>query len=112
MLRLQSEIFSLLFTAPTHHETQSQEICMADYIARVELHGATCDDYDLLHGSMQQHGYSRTITGDDGNVYQLPTGTYVVRNTYVTVDVALAAAVAAANDTGKASSVIDADWAL
>ena len=55
-------------------------------------------------------GYSRTIAGDNGAVYKLPTGTYVARNTNVAIDVAQNAAVAAAQETGKSSAVIVADW--
>jgi site-specific DNA-cytosine methylase len=47
---------------------------MANYIARVELHTATYEDYERLHASMQARGYSRTIAGDNGTVYKLPTG--------------------------------------
>jgi len=83
---------------------------MANYIARVELHSATYEDYESLHASMQTRGYSRTIAADNGVVYKLPTGTYVVRNTNVEIDVARNAAVAAAQATGKSSSVIVADW--
>jgi hypothetical protein len=83
---------------------------MANYIARVELHKANGDDYEQLHISMANKGYSRTIQSDDGKTYQLPTGTYVVSNTNVTIDTALNAAKAAANETGKNSSIIVADW--
>jgi hypothetical protein len=83
---------------------------MANYIARVELHRADNDDYEQLHTSMANKGYSRTIRSDDGKDYQLPTGTYVVSNTNVTIDTALNAAKAAANETGKSSSIIVADW--
>jgi hypothetical protein len=59
---------------------------------------------------MQTRGYSRAIAGDNGTVYKLPTGTYVVRNSNVAIEAALNAAVAAAQGTGKSSSVIVADW--
>ncbi len=83
---------------------------MANFIARVELHTATYEDYERLHASMQARGYSRTIAGDNGTVYKLPTGTYVARNTNVAIEVARNAAVAAAQETGKSSAVIVADW--
>jgi hypothetical protein len=83
---------------------------MANYIARVELHNATYEDYENLHASMQTRGYSRTIVGGKGVVCKLPTGAYVARNTSVAIDVALNAAVAAAHETGKNSAVIVADW--
>lgn len=83
---------------------------MAKYLARVELHSATWDDYDKLHASMQQRGYSRTILGDNGITYQLPTGTYVTTNTNAALEVALNAAVEAAGETGRSSSTIVTDW--
>ncbi|MGA2257659.1 MAG: hypothetical protein ABSG53_23610 [Thermoguttaceae bacterium] len=83
---------------------------MANYIARTELHSATWDDYEKLHASMQRRGYSRTIKGDNGVTYQLPTGTYVAVNTNVTLGTALDAAVEAAGETGRSSSVIVTDW--
>ena len=49
---------------------------------------------------------------DIGTVYKLPTGTYVARNANVAIDVAQSAAVAAAQETGKNSAVIVADWTL
>ena len=83
---------------------------MANYIARVELHSATYDDYNTLHGYMGQMGYVRTIVGSDGTRYQLPTGTYVIRDTNLTQKDALNRAGEAAKATGKKSSIIIADW--
>jgi hypothetical protein len=54
---------------------------MANYIARVELHQAGPEDYERLNATMQQRGYVREMTGEDGADYQLPTGTYFVTNT-------------------------------
>jgi hypothetical protein len=59
---------------------------------------------------MQQYGYARTVRGDDGKTYQLPTGTYVTASALSSTATALDAAVAAANATGKTSSIIVADW--
>ena len=83
---------------------------MANFIARVELHSASYTDYENLHIYMQQYGYARTVRGDDGKTYQLPTGTYVSASATSSVAAALQGAVAAANATGKTSSVIVADW--
>ena len=83
---------------------------MANIIARVELHSASYTDYENLHVYMQQHGYVRTVRGNDGKTYQLPTGTYVSVSAMSSTVAALQAAVAAANATGKTSSVIVADW--
>jgi hypothetical protein len=51
---------------------------MANYIARVELKVAVPEDYERLNLSMQQRGYARKITGEDGVIYQLPTGVKIV----------------------------------
>jgi hypothetical protein len=83
---------------------------MANYIAMVELHLASPEDYEKLHQSMQLRGYVRKITGEDGVVYQLPAGTYFVSGTSAVLSVALNAAVDAANETGKKSAVIVTDW--
>ena len=83
---------------------------MANYIARVELHAATYDDYEELHGNMGQQGFSRVIRGSDGKDYHLPTGTYVMRNTSVSRSDALDRSGNAAQQTGKNSSIIVADW--
>jgi hypothetical protein len=83
---------------------------MANYIAMVELHLASPEDYEKLYQSMQLRGYVRKITGEDGVVYQLPAGTYFVSGTSAVLSVALNAAVDAANETGKKSAVIVTDW--
>ena len=85
---------------------------MANYLARVELHLAVPEDYERLHLSMQQRGYERKITGDDGVIYQLPIGTYFVSETSAVPSVALNAAVDAADETGKQSAVFVTDWQL
>jgi hypothetical protein len=83
---------------------------MANYMARVELHQAGPDDYERLHGSMQQRGYVREMLGEDGAIYRLPTGTYFVTNTSAMLHVALNAAVDAAKETGMSAAVIVTDW--
>ena len=83
---------------------------MANDIARVELHAATYDDYETLHAAMEQRGYSRTIATDGGAVYQLPTGTYVMRNANISLQEAFNRAQAAAQATGRSSSIIVTDW--
>jgi hypothetical protein len=83
---------------------------MSNYIARVELHSADSEDYEVLHSEMEKRGYARTVLGSDGFTYELPTGTYVIRDTSVTVDGALRRAVEAANATGNKNCTIVADW--
>jgi hypothetical protein len=83
---------------------------MANYIARVELHLADPEDYERLNLSMQQRGYARKIAGEDGVIYKLPIGTYFVTETSAVLEIALHAAVEAADETGKKSAVIVMDW--
>lgn len=83
---------------------------MANYIARVELHSASYDDYEELHDKMGQQGFSRQIRGSDGKEYHLPTGTYIMRNANVPGSDALNRAGNAAEQTGKKSSIIVAEW--
>jgi hypothetical protein len=88
-------------------ETRS---AMANYLARVELHLAEPDDYEQLDAHMQRRGYLRTMGGEDGAAYRLPTGTYYVAGSSAMLEVALHAAVDAANETGKQAAVIVTDW--
>jgi len=83
---------------------------VAKYIARVELHDANGDDYETLHDSMANRGYGRTIVGDNGSTYQLPTGTYVTPETDATLVTAHNAAKEAADETGKSSAIIVASY--
>jgi hypothetical protein len=49
---------------------------MAQFITRVELHNASYQHYETLHAAMLAAKFRKTIKGDDGNVYQLPTAEY------------------------------------
>lgn len=49
---------------------------MASFTTRVELHGATWDDYTRLHEKMRAAGFSTTIKSDDGKLYKLPPAEY------------------------------------
>jgi hypothetical protein len=49
---------------------------LATFTTRVELHKAYEDDYEILHAAMEQGGFSRQITSDDGVTYHLPTAEY------------------------------------
>jgi hypothetical protein len=83
---------------------------MASYLARVELHNATYDDYEVLHAAMQRRGFSRTIASDEPRTYRLPTGTYVAENTSATLEHAYTAAEAAAREVRKTYWIIVVDW--
>jgi hypothetical protein len=50
---------------------------MPSFIARIELHGGTPDDYQNLNAAMGDLGFGRVIRGDDGLAVELPTGQYV-----------------------------------
>jgi hypothetical protein len=49
---------------------------MAQFMVRVELHGADEDDYETLHEAMESEGFERQISSDDGVLYHLPTAEY------------------------------------
>ena len=49
---------------------------MANFTVRVELHNAQWSDYDQLHAAMEQKGFSRQTTSDDGRTYQMPWAEY------------------------------------
>lgn len=49
---------------------------MSRFTVRVELHAATEADYQRLHAAMAKQGFSRIITGGDGQRYHLPTAEY------------------------------------
>jgi hypothetical protein len=83
---------------------------MANYLASVELHIAGPEDYERLHHSMRQRGFLREIAGEDGAMYRLPAGTYLVSGSSAMLHVALSAAVDAANETGKPAAVMVTDW--
>ena len=83
---------------------------MANYLARVELHKATNDDYETLHEAMKKRGFTRIIISNDRKKYRLPTGTYVVEGTNAPLEQAYTATTAAAAETGKTYWVIVVDW--
>lgn len=50
---------------------------MAAFMTRVELHDAKYpQDYVTLHGYMSLEGFTNTIQGSNGNVYELPPAEY------------------------------------
>src|SRR5690349_20426124 len=77
---------------------------MANFTVRVELHNAQWSDYDQLHAAMEQKGFLRQITSDDGKTYQMPwaeyNGTAKLTSSQVR-DIAKSAA----DTTGKQNSV-------
>lgn len=77
---------------------------MANFTVRVELHQAQGSDYDALHAAMEHVGFSRLITGDDGQTYHLPWAEYGGSGNLTSVQVRDIARTAA-NTTGKSNAV-------
>jgi Endoribonuclease GhoS len=78
---------------------------MTTFITRVELHGADYNDYQNLHAAMARAGFVRTIVGDDGQTYKLPTAEYRIESSSTALLVRDAAKTAA-NTTGRNSWVL------
>ena len=83
---------------------------MSNYMARVELYAGGENEYSQLDANMGRRGYLRTMAGEDGVSYTLPTGTYYVAESSAMLEVALRAAVDAASETGKQAAVMVTDW--
>ena len=49
---------------------------MPCFTIRVELHGADENDYETLYEHMKAKGFSKTIKGSDGTIYELPPAEY------------------------------------
>ena len=52
---------------------------MADFTVRIELHDASGEHYEKLHGAMEKAGYRRYISGTfkgRPGIWQLPTAEY------------------------------------
>ena len=58
------------------HEKAVEEVEMAHYTTRVELHDAEEEDYETLHEAMEDRGFTRTIKRRDGTTYKLPSEEY------------------------------------
>ena len=51
------------------------------YAVRVELNSGSMNDFNLLHQAMDNKGFSKIITSDDGRDYYLPKATYLINTT-------------------------------
>ena len=78
---------------------------MAKFTVRVELHHADEDDYEELHGYMEQQGFVRYIVDSEDAKWQLPTAEYNIASTGEKSAV-LAKAEMAAKQTGKKYMVL------
>lgn len=84
---------------------------MANYIARVELiNEVNEEDLERLDNALEQRGFLSQIQDDNSVVFWLPTGTYVLQNTNITLTAARETAVAAGEATGLEFSLIVADF--
>jgi hypothetical protein len=81
-----------------------ENLDMANFTVRVELHQAQRSDYESLHAAMEQKGFSRVITGDDGRTYILPLAEYNGSGNLTSEQVRDIARTAA-NTTGKKNAV-------
>ena len=80
---------------------------MADYFARVELHGANWpDDYATLHEALQKHGFTNCVPIGGGTLKRLPTGFYFSTNRIDDDERVEAAVKACADSTGYRNEVI------
>jgi hypothetical protein len=77
---------------------------MAQFTVRVELHHAELTDYERLHAAMEQKGFSRQITSDDGKTYHMPWAEYNGSGNLTSTQVRDIAR-EAANSTGKQNAV-------
>ncbi len=75
-----------------------------NFTTRVELHNASWQDYTKLHAEMAAEGFSHTIRGNDGVVYELPTAEYVIQGNY-TIEQITDKAKRAASRTQKSYAV-------
>jgi hypothetical protein len=57
-------------------DSRFEEVAMAHYTTRVELHGAAEAYYKTLRAAMEELGFSRIIVGHDGSTYEMPTEEY------------------------------------
>jgi len=87
---------------------------MNKFMTRVELHQATWNDYEALHNQMQAQGFSRTIVGDTGLVFNLPPAEYFYTGIITVQNVLLKARTAAAMTQKKhsilVSEYVNAAW--
>ena len=82
---------------------------MSAFLTRVELHGAVYQDYVNLHTHMKALGFSNTIRGSDGVLYQLPPAEYHLVFNCTAVQVREWAS-QAAKKTGKSAAVLVSEY--
>jgi hypothetical protein len=79
---------------------------MADYFARVELHGANWpNDYAVLHNALAKHGFTNCVVTGDGRNLRLPRGSYYSTNRIDDNTLVATAVKDCANSTGYKNEV-------
>jgi len=78
---------------------------MATFTVRVELHHASRLDYEQLQAAMEEKGFSREITSDDGRRFQMPWAEYNGTGNIASARVREVAQ-EAADSTGKHSAIL------
>jgi hypothetical protein len=80
---------------------------MANYFARVELHGARWpEDYAVLHNALAKHGFTNCVSANDGRNLKLPTGFYYSTDRIDDNSIVAKAVKECANSTGYNNEVI------
>ncbi len=78
------------------------------YLTRVELNNVGSGDtrqlYTTLHSHMEAQGFRRTVKADDGRIYQMPAGTYLIE-THAGVEQVRDTAHAAVARTGRTAEI-------
>jgi len=82
---------------------------MPQFITRIELRSAKGEDYSKLDSAMVHHGFLRTITGNDGIVYLLPTAEYIRFGLGLTAEKVRADAAAGASTVSGKFAVLVAE---
>jgi hypothetical protein len=94
---------------------------MKHFLTRVELYGSPSGaDYTNLHNEMTARNFRKTVVGDNGKTYQLPSAEYASHSTTLDVDGVRDLAIAACRAVGyvpwpgttgsKDCAVLTADW--
>jgi hypothetical protein len=110
-------VFTICAAAASEAPARLGDFSVSKFITRVELHGATRpEDYEDLHRYMAEILFFRTIDGDNGLRYKLPSATYFSFGELSAADVRVLAK-RAANKTGYSSWILvttagDIAWEL
>jgi hypothetical protein len=80
---------------------------MANYYARVELHGASWpEDYEELHEALRKRGFTNCVPTSNGNTWRLPTGFYYSTGRDDDKDIVAKAVKESADSTGYENELV------